>query len=106
GTDTGWGTTYAAAYQKEEISSDGGSGWANQALFNYFGEALPSLNVFESVRGSREHYVEPKIVSVDNIAITTSEGVNVAPPSQVRALFSDDTYRMIEVKSWTPADYN
>jgi len=106
GTDTGWATTYAASYQKEEISSDGGSGWGNQALFNYFGEALPSLSLFQDVRASEDDYIPPTIVAVDDIELTTSQGVNVNLPSQVEALFSDDTFRKVAVLNWTPASYD
>lgn len=106
GTDTGWATTYAASYQKEAIPADGGSGWANQALFNYFGEALPSIKVFSAVRASREQYVEPTIVSVASVQLTTSQDDYAALPSTVKALFSDDTYREVEVLSWTPSSYD
>lgn len=105
GTDTGWGTTYAANYQGEEIPTDGGSGWANQALFNYFGEALPSLEVFNLVR-SAEQYVEPTVENVDAIQITTSQFQYVVPPTKVKALFSDDTYREVAVQQWTPSQYD
>lgn len=105
GTDTGWGTTYAAGYQGEKIPTDGGSGWANQAMFNYFGEALPSLEVFNLVR-SAEQYVEPTIVSVDEVQITTSQFQYVAPPTKVKALFSDDTYREVAVQQWMTSQYD
>lgn len=106
GTDTGWATSKAAAYQKEAIPVDGGSGWANQALFNYFGEALPSLNVFQAVRASRDGYIEPTITQVKELQLTTSQGINAPLPAQVTALFSDDTYRQVDVESWSPSSYD
>lgn len=106
GTDTGWGTTHAASYQKESIPTDGGSGWANQGLFNYFGEALPSLYVFDQVRESDDTYTEPTLVAVEDIEITTSQTVYVAPPTKVKALFSDDTYREVNVTEWSPSKYD
>lgn len=106
GTDTGWATHYAEKYQGEEIPEDGGSSWANQAMVNYFGEALPSLNVFAAVRASKDDYVAPTIVAVDDIELTTSQEVYVAPPVRVKALFSDDTYRLVDVASWTPGSYD
>lgn len=106
GTDTGWATSDAAAYQKEAIPVDGGSGWANQALFNYFGEALPSLNVFQAVRASRDGYIEPTITQVKELQLTTSQGINAPLPAYVTALFSDDTYRQVGVESWSPSSYD
>ncbi|MCR8657764.1 glycosyl hydrolase 53 family protein [Paenibacillus endoradicis] len=106
GTDTGWATKYAASYQGESIPTDGGASWANQALFNYFGEALPSIEVFNLVRQSLDDYEQPTLLSVNDIAITTSQGVYVELPTKVKALYTDDTYRDIKVQSWTPSEYN
>lgn len=106
GVDSGWATTYAAQYQGEAISSDGGSGWANQALFNYFGEALPSIEVFNRVRAADDTYTPPTIAAVSDIFLSTNEGNEVSLPSKVKALFTDDTYREVDIVSWEPDSYN
>ncbi|WP_270168167.1 glycosyl hydrolase 53 family protein [Paenibacillus sp. SYP-B4298] len=106
GVDTGWGTKHASSYQGEEIAEDGGSGWANQALFTYFGEALPSIRVFTQVRGSDSSYTPPAVKEIADVAITTSEGVEVPLPSTVKALMEDGAYRHLPVASWTPAVYD
>jgi arabinogalactan endo-1,4-beta-galactosidase len=106
GVDTGWATKEAAEYQGEEISEDGGSGWANQAMFNFFGEALPSIQVFNLVRQPNEDYVSPAYVEAANVTVTTSEGVEVPLPTTAQVLYSDDAYRAVVVASWTPSDYD
>jgi arabinogalactan endo-1,4-beta-galactosidase len=106
GVDTGWATKEAADYQGEEIPTDGGSGWANQAMFNFFGEALPSIQVFDLVRASDDAYVSPSIEEIKDVTLTTSEGVNVPLPGAAKVLYADGAYRDVEVESWTPSTYD
>ncbi|MHA7966872.1 glycosyl hydrolase 53 family protein [Paenibacillus sp. CAU 1782] len=106
GVDTGWGTKYAATYQGEEIPEDGGSGWSNQAMFNFFGEAIPSIEVFNLVRGDGSGYTAPALVEVENVSVVTSEGINVPLPDKSKGLYEDGAYREITVLSWTPTAYN
>ncbi len=105
GADTGWGTKYAASYQGEEIPEDGGSGWSNQAMFTFFGEAIPSIKVFNLVRGDGNDYTAPDLVEVDHVSLVTSEGINVSLPGKTKGLYEDGAYRDINVLSWTPAAY-
>lgn len=106
GVDTGWATKEAEDYQGESIPTDGGSGWANQAMFNFFGEALPSIQVFDRVRDADDTYVTPVIEEVKDVTVTTSEGVEVPLPTTTQALYSDGAYRAVEVESWTPTHYD
>lgn len=106
GADTGWATKYASSYSSQEIAEDGGSGWANQGMFNYFGEALPSIRVFNLVRASDESYRQPAIVEVPDVTIATGEGTNVPLPATARALMADDAYRTVPVTAWTPNAYD
>lgn len=82
------------------------SGWANQAMFNFFGEALPSVQVFDLVRVSDDAYVTPAIEEVTDVTVTTSEGVEVPLPTTAQVLYSDGAYRAVEVESWTPSTYD
>lgn len=106
GVDTGWATKEAADYQGEVINQDGGSGWSNQALFNFFGEALPSIQVFELVRAEDEAFTPPSIIEIPDVEISTSEGVEVALPSEVKVLYEDGAYRDAIVRAWTPSAYD
>ncbi len=106
GADTGWATKQAGTYHDEEITADGGSGWANQGMFNYFGEALPSIKVFKLVKASDDEYEQPAIVEIPNLTIATSEGTNVPLPETARVLMADGAYRNIPVTAWTPSAYD
>jgi arabinogalactan endo-1,4-beta-galactosidase len=106
GVDTGWAAKHAASYQGEAIPEDGGSGWANQAMFNFFGEALPSLQVFDLVRAADDTYVPPAIVEVANIALTANAGVEAPLPATAQVLYADGAYRSVAVESWTPSAYD
>ncbi|HRR77769.1 MAG TPA: glycosyl hydrolase 53 family protein [Ruminococcus sp.] len=44
----GWTSDYAAGYDKNVISA-GGSGFDNQAMFDFYGKPLASLDVFDSI---------------------------------------------------------
>ena len=48
---SGWATSFAAEYDPDDAGAYfGGSGWDNQALFDFEGNPLASLRVFEHVR--------------------------------------------------------
>lgn len=105
GTSVPWGTAYAAAYQGESITNNEGSAWVNQAMFNQFGEKLPSLDVFNRIRESGS-YTPPHVVSIKDLQLTTYVGDNSVLPATVSALFSDDQFRTVDVISWSPETYD
>lgn len=49
---SGWATEQALAYIKE--AGPGGNEWANQALFDYDGNALPALEVIRDYTGGQK----------------------------------------------------
>lgn len=50
---SGWASSYAASYD-EKAKDYGGSAWDNQALFDFHGKPLDSLNVFRYMREGAE----------------------------------------------------
>ena len=89
GVDTGWITGQ-------------GSGWENQALFDYNGKALPSLDVFNLVRGSE---AAPAAVLTGTDTLYASTVINVQPtlPASVPGQYSDGYYKPAAVTSWNYA---
>ncbi|MCL6454581.1 MAG: glycosyl hydrolase 53 family protein [Alicyclobacillus sp.] len=86
GDETGW-------------ESGAGSSWENQALFDFNGRALPSLDVFREVRHAGPT-PPANFVSADPVYVKTSVGTPPILPSQVEGEYSDGHYREVSVTSW------
>ncbi|HOP94151.1 MAG TPA: glycosyl hydrolase 53 family protein [Dictyoglomaceae bacterium] len=74
-----------------------GDPWENQAFFDFNGNVLPSLDVFNLVY--HNSYVKPEVrevLSSINIKISTGEIPKL--PEKVKILFSDDSIRALNVK--------
>ncbi|MEK0315103.1 glycosyl hydrolase 53 family protein [Cohnella sp. 56] len=86
GVDTGWITGQ-------------GSGWENQALFDYTGKALPSLDVFSRVRDSA---APPAAVltDADTIYAKAVAGGTLSLGTTAAGRYSDGYYRAATVASW------
>jgi arabinogalactan endo-1,4-beta-galactosidase len=79
-----------------------GNPWENQALFDFNGNALPSLDVFNLVYGKT--YIPPKVVEVlSKIDLKISTGEIPKLPEKVKVLYSDDSIRSVPVK-WETYD--
>ena len=81
-----------------------GNAWENQAMFNFKGEALPSMNVFNLVRpDSGSVYVPATIARTYPAQLDLALGDSLTLPAEVQAAFSDDSIRNVPV-SWEPPD--
>ena len=68
---SGWATSYASAYDPNDAGKYyGGCAWDNQAMFDYDGNALPSLNVFKYLSTG---YGEPGSYTYREITFTPEE---------------------------------
>ncbi|GMA63815.1 glycosyl hydrolase 53 family protein [Alicyclobacillus fastidiosus] len=76
-----------------------GSSWENQALFDFNGHALPSMNVFNLVRTSNTT-PPSNFVSADPVTVSTSVGGTLTLPSTVEGQYSDGYYKQTAVSSW------
>ena len=82
---SGWATSFAAEYDPtgDVAANHGGSGWENQALFDYSGRALESLNVFAYARTGATaplqvaSIAQPVVDVTDGQAVTLPETVTV-----------------------------
>jgi arabinogalactan endo-1,4-beta-galactosidase len=79
-----------------------GNNWENQTLFDYQGRALKSLEVFKKVRVPAE-FPDLTVVSVDEVKLKMAAGAVLVLPDKVLVTYSDDTYRLAQVK-WTRPD--
>lgn len=87
---SGWASEYAASYDPADAGEHwGGSGWDNQALFNFDGTQLPSLKMFKYVRTGA---VAPLAVTrVEVVRVQAPLGGAVELPESVEVFFNDGT---------------
>ncbi|WP_062079214.1 glycosyl hydrolase 53 family protein [Demequina globuliformis] len=87
---SGWASSFAGEYEPDDAGVYyGGTSWDNQALFDFDGHPLESLNVYEyAVTGS----VAPR--EVDGVAspsLTVTDGATISLPSSVEVRYTDGT---------------
>jgi arabinogalactan endo-1,4-beta-galactosidase len=88
-----------------------GNAWENQAMFDFKGNALPSINVFNLVFPiTGRPYVPATMLGIYPIDIKTHLHEEPVLPATVQADFSDDSIRNVAV-TWEPIksvklDYN
>ncbi|MNW25433.1 Arabinogalactan endo-1,4-beta-galactosidase precursor [compost metagenome] len=85
---SGWATSYASEYDPDDAGKwYGGSAVDNQALFDFTGHPLPSINVFKYVNTGA---VAPlKVDGVKDVSLTVNDGEPVSLPSVVTATYND-----------------
>ncbi|WP_078550068.1 glycosyl hydrolase 53 family protein [Litchfieldia alkalitelluris] len=85
---SGWATSYAAEYDPHDAGAwYGGTAVDNQALFDFNGNPLPSLNVFKYVETGA---VAPlKIDEIKNITVNAILGEDITLPSTVTVTYND-----------------
>ncbi len=91
-----WGTTWIPV-QGAGWKNGFGDAWANQAMFDFEGNALPSLSTFKLVSGTQT-YLPPKIISVEPVEISTTADEAPALPSKVNVIYSDASIKSLTVE--------
>jgi arabinogalactan endo-1,4-beta-galactosidase len=81
-----------------------GNAWENQAMFDFKGNALPSINVFNLVYPQKGRTSIPATVAeIIHTGIRTHIDEMPVLPTDVKATFSDDSIRNVAVK-WDAID--
>jgi arabinogalactan endo-1,4-beta-galactosidase len=81
-----------------------GDTWENQAMFDYQGNALSSLNVFRPVRPEQgSTFIPANIVELYPASAKVPLDGILQPPTTVKAQFDDDSIREVPV-SWVDLD--
>jgi arabinogalactan endo-1,4-beta-galactosidase len=95
---SGWASSYASVYDPSDAGKYyGGTSWDNQALFDFDGKPLASLDVFNLVRTGAETVRVPD--AVEEIVIRTRTGDSVVLPETVSVIFNDGT-SSVEKVTW------
>ncbi|SES27366.1 arabinogalactan endo-1,4-beta-galactosidase [Gracilibacillus ureilyticus] len=94
---SGWATSYAAEYDPEDAGEwYGGSAVDNQALFDFYGNPLPSLNVFKYVNTGA--ITELKIDQINDISLSYSIDETITLPEKVVAVYNDGSEQEVTVQ--------
>lgn len=101
----GWASSYAVDYDgSATVDNYGGSEWDNQALFDFYGNPLPSLNVFKYVEtgATTPRYMD----SVTDTTIDVKLGADIAAalPATVDGVYNDGTTAEGLPVVWNAAD--
>jgi arabinogalactan endo-1,4-beta-galactosidase len=86
--EPGWFPVKGAGWRTNE-----GNAWDNQAMFDFKGRALPSLEVFRRVREAGTEADVPKALPVEPLKLTAFVGEPFSAPDSVRITYNDDAQR-------------
>jgi len=85
---SGWASSYAADYDPDDAGVYyGGSSWDNQAMFDFNGKPLASLNVFKYLKYGT--ICEPAVDFVKNVEVNLKTGEKLVMPATVPAIYND-----------------
>ncbi len=85
---SGWASSFASVYDPEDAGKFyGGSSWDNQALFDFTGHPLPSLNVFKYVKYGATAPLE--VLAVKKTELECPLGEELSLPDTVEVFYND-----------------
>lgn len=99
---SGWASSYASDYDPKDAGQYyGGSSWDNQAMFDFTGHPLASLNVFKYLK-----YGATAPLAVDTIpevAVSCNIGAEAELPETVSVIYNDRSEEQVPV-TWNADD--
>jgi len=100
---SGWASSYAKAYDPDDAGKYyGGCSWDNQALFDFEGKPLESLNVFKYVKYGAKAPLE--ILAIKDVIIESPVGISLDMPQKVTAVYNDSDYEEGCEVNWNEDD--
>lgn len=95
---SGWASSFSGSYDAKDAGLYyGGSSWDNQAIFDFEGNPLESLNIYRYVFGGTK--TELSIVKVEDMKAESGIGQEIEMPREVPALLNNNDIKDISV-SW------
>lgn len=96
---SGWASRFSGEYDPDDAGKwYGGSAWDNQAMFDFNGKMLPSLNVFKYVDTGA--YTQVRLEELENESVTFDYGEAIVLPDMVTALYNDGSTSELAV-TWS-----
>ncbi len=101
---SGWASSYAASYDPKDAGVwFGGSAVDNQALFDFNGHPLPSLNVFRYLAQGAE--TEKRIDDLPDIHVIAMIDTPISLPQTIKAVYNDRSEEDVKVV-WDTAAFD
>lgn len=101
---SGWASSYAAKYDPNDAGIYyGGCSWENQAMFDFTGHPLASLDVFKYVNYGT--VCEPKVDFVENTVVNLNVGEELVLPETVNVVYNDRKLSGAVPVTWNEEDY-
>lgn len=102
---SGWASSYAADYDPDDAGLYyGGCSWDNQAMFDFDGYPLASLNVFKYLKYGATAPLA--IDSIPDIYTTSDVGVPIKLPDKVDIIYNDRSANEQADVTWDEAQIN
>lgn len=101
---SGWASSYAGAYDPDDAGRYyGGCSWDNQAMFDFSGKILDSLNVFKYVNyGAKGKQLE--VVSIEEAVFETPIGGELLIPEELKVTYNDSSCKVPMKVTWDERD--
>ena len=99
---SGWASSYASDYDPDDAGLYyGGCSWDNQAMFDFTGHPLPSLNVFKYLKDG--HDVPLAVDYVSDVFVTCNAGSAIELPEQVDVIYNNHAANTQADVTWDEA---
>ncbi len=99
---SGWASSYASDYDPKDAGQYyGGSSWDNQAMFDFTGHPLASLNVFKYLKYGANAPLA--VESIPEVAVSCNLGAEAELPDTVSVIYNDRSVAQVPV-TWNADD--
>ncbi len=99
---SGWASSYAADYDPKDAGQYyGGCSWDNQAMFDFTGHPLASLNVFKYLKYGATAPLA--VESIPEVAVSCNLGTEAELPDTVSVIYNDRSEAQLPV-TWNADD--
>ena len=96
---SGWASSYSAEYDPDDAGLYyGGCSWDNQAMFDFTGHPLPSLNVFRYLKDG--HTVPLAVDFIPQTTVSCDVGEALTLPETVEVVYNDRSANTQVAVSW------
>lgn len=99
---SGWASSYSADYDPDDAGLYyGGSSWDNQAMFDFTGHPLASLNVFKYLKDGNS--IPLAVDFVPDVNLEFGVGEEIKLPEKVQVVYNDRSANTEVAVSWDQA---
>lgn len=92
---SGWASSFASDYDEDAASWYGGSAVDNQALFDFYGNPLESLNIYNYIRTGTNAPIVISSIKVDDVMFEYEEEITL--PEKATVKYNNHTSTGVEV---------